>query len=91
MWNSTTVYFDFYKKAYDESALNEKERRDHKQFKIVHNELPEWLESKNDFNEAKRLISDIRIDMNKVKVRNEHKKVFDDLNRMITGVSINKV
>ena len=57
----------------------------------MHNELPEWLESKNDFNEAKRLISDIRIDMNKVKVRNEHKKVFDDLNRMITGVSINKV
>ena len=29
--------------------------------------LPEWLSSKNDFNEAKRLINDIRADTNNVK------------------------
>ena len=36
------------------------------EFKIA-SLLPEWLESRNDFNEAKRLIDDIRIDMNKPK------------------------
>ena len=61
-------YFDFYKKTYDESTLTEKEGRDPRQFKMVDNELPEWLESKNDFNKAERLIDDIRIDMNKVTV-----------------------
>ena len=35
---------------------------------MVDNELPEWLESKNDFNKAQRLIDDIRIDMNKVTI-----------------------
>ena len=61
-------YFDFYKKTYDESTLTEKEGSDPRQFKMVDNELPEWLESKNDFNKAERLIDDIRIDMNKVTV-----------------------
>ena len=66
-------YFDFYEKTYDESTLTEKEGRDPRQFKIVDNELPEWLESKNDFNKAERLIDNIRIDMNKVKVSKEDK------------------
>ena len=55
------------------------------------NDLPELLESKNDFNEAKRLIDDIRIDMNKVKVSKHDEKVFSDLNESITGISNNKV
>ena len=55
-------YFGFYENTYDESTLNEK-GRDPKQFKLVDNELSKWLESKNDFNEAKRLIDDIRIDL----------------------------
>ena len=54
-------YFNFYEKTYDESALDEKEGRDPKQFKLVDNEFPKWLELKNDFNEAKRLIDDIKI------------------------------
>ena len=83
-------YFNFYEKTFDESALNEKEGRDPKQFKLVDNELPKWLELKNDFNEAKRLI-DIRIDINKVKVSKEDKKVFDDLDRLITDISNNRV
>ena len=53
--------------------------------------LPEWLESKNDFNEAKRLIDDIRIDMNKVKASKEDKKVFNDLNKLIININNNKV
>ena len=84
-------YFDSYEETYDEGALNEKEGRDPKQFKIVDNVLLKWLKSKNDFNETKRLIDDIRIDMNKVKVNKEDKKVFNDLNRLITGISNNKV
>ena len=55
------------------------------------NVLPEQLKSKNDFNEAKRLIDDIRTDMNKVEVSKEDKKNFNNLNRLITGISNNKV
>ena len=55
------------------------------------NELPKWLELKNDFNEAKRLIDDIRIDINKVKVSKGDKKVFNDLGRLITDISNNRV
>ena len=69
-------YFDSYGKSYNERALNKKEGRNPNQFKIADNELPEWLESRNDFNEAKRLIDDIRNDMNKVKVSKEDKKVL---------------
>ena len=55
------------------------------------NKLPEWLKSKNDFNEAKKLVGDIRIDMSNVKVGYKDKKVFNDLNRLITDISNNKV
>ena len=55
------------------------------------NVLPEQLKSKNDFNEAKRLIDDIRTNMNKVEVSKEDKKNFNNLNRLITGISNNKV
>ena len=46
---------------------------------------------KNDFNEAKRLVEDIRIDINKVKVSKEDKIVFNILNRLINDISNNKV
>ena len=46
---------------------------------------------KNDFNKAKGLIDDIRIDINKVKVSKEDKKVFDDLDILIAGISNNRV
>ena len=49
------------------------------------------MKSKNDFNEAKILIDDIRIDMNKVKTSKEDKKVFNDLNRLITDINNNQV
>ena len=40
---------------------------------------------------AKRLIDDIRIDMNKVKASKEDKKVFNDLNKLIIDINNNKV
>ena len=55
------------------------------------NKLLEWLESKNVFNEAKKLINDIRIDMSNVKVGYKDNKFFNDLKRLITDKSNNKV
>ena len=55
------------------------------------NKLPEWLKSKNDFNEAKKLVGDIRIDMSNAKVGYKDKEVFNDLNRLIANISNNKV
>ena len=49
------------------------------------------MELKNDFNEAKRLIGDIRIDMNKVKASKEDKTFFNDLNKLIIDVNNKKV
>ena len=86
--------FDSYEETYDEGDLNKKEGRDPKQFKVTgvgDNKLLEWLKSRNDFNEAKKLVDDIRIDMSNVKVGYKDKKVFNDLNRLITDVSNNKV
>ena len=78
-------YFDSYKKTFneirnetfDKTTLDEIKTYDPYQFKIA-SLLPEWLESKNDFNEAKRLIDDIGVDMNKVKASKEDKKVFNE-------------
>ena len=83
-------YFNSYEKPYDESVLHEKEGYDPNQFKIVDNGLPEWLESKNDFKEEKRLIDNININMNKDKISKKDKKVVNDLNKFITDISNNK-
>ena len=72
------------------ATLDEIKTYDPYQFKIA-SLLPEWLESKNDFNEAKRLIDDIGVDMNKVKASKEDKKVFNDLNKLIIDINNNKV
>ena len=87
-------YFDSHEETYDKGDLNEKEGWDPKQFKIIgveDNKLLEWLESKNVFNEAKKLINDIRIDMSNVKVGYKDNKFFNDLKRLITDKSNNKV
>ena len=76
--------FDSNEETYDEEGQNEKKGLEPKQFKITNmedNKLPKSLESRNDFNEAKKLINDIRIDKNNVEVRYKDKKVFNDLNR----------
>ena len=87
-------YFNSYEETNDEGDLNEKESNDPTQFKITRmgdNKLPEWLKSENYFNEAKKLVGGIRIDMSNVKIGYKDKKVFKDLNRLITNVSNNRV
>ena len=87
-------YFDSYKKAfYKTSETFDKtilDRINPYQFKIE-DLLPEWLESKNYFNEAKKQIDDIEVDINKVKTGKEDKKVFNALNKLIIGINNNKV
>ena len=76
-------YFNSYKKTFNEirnetfgeTTLDEIKAYDPYQFKIA-SLLPEWLESTNDFNEAKKSINDIEADINKVKASKEDKKVF---------------
>ena len=53
--------------------------------------LPEWLSSRNDFNEAAKLINDFRDDANNVKSGSGDKKVFLDLKKLINDISNNKV
>ena len=48
--------------------------------------LPKWLRSKNDFNEARKLINDIGADTNKVKSSSGEEKVFNDLNGLINDI-----
>ena len=101
MNNAVTLYnnyFNSYKKTFneicnetfDKTTLDKINTSDPFQFKIE-SLLPEWLESKNDFNEAKKLINDIEVDINKVKASKEDKKVFDNLNKMIIDINNNKV
>ena len=52
--------------------------------------LPEYLESKNEFNEAKKLVDDIEVDINKAKVSKEDKTVFNELNTLIIEINNNK-
>ena len=90
-------YFDSYKKTvnetssenFDKTTLVEIKTYDLYQFKIV-SLLPEWLESKIDFNEAKRLIDDTGVGMNKFKASKQDKKVFNDLNKLIIDINNNK-
>ena len=96
--NFTTIILILTKKTFnetcnqtfDKTTLDEIKTYDPYQFKIE-SLLPEWLESKNDFNEAKKLIDDIEVDINKVKASKEDKKVFNDLNKLIIDINNNKV
>ena len=101
MNNAVTLannYFDSYKKNFNETrnetfnktTLDEINTYDPYQFKIG-SLLPEWLEPKNDFNEVKRTIYDIGVDMNKVKASKEDKIFFNDLNKLIIDMNKNKV
>ena len=87
-------YFDSYEKTFnetnetfDKTTLDKINLYQFKK-KVL---LPEWLESKNDFNEGKKLIDDIEVDINKVKASKEDKNVFNDLNKLIIDTNNNKV
>ena len=91
-------YFNSFKKTvneirnetFDETTLDEIKIYDPHQFKIERL-LPEWLESKNNFDEVKKLINDIEVDINKVKAGKEDKKGFNNLNKLIIDINNNKV
>ena len=98
MNNAVTLdnnYFDFYKKTFNETrneTFDKTTLDDYDPYKFkIESLLPEWLESKNDFNEAKRMIDDIGVDMNKVKASKEDKNFFNDLNKLIIDMNKNKV
>ena len=65
-------YFDSYKKPFNETnetfdkTTLDKINPYQVKIEVL---LREWLESKNDFNEAKKLIDDIKVNINKVKVK----------------------
>ena len=54
-------------------------------------ELPKWLSSKNDFNEARKLINDIGADTNRVRSSSDDEKVFNDLNELINDIQNKKI
>ena len=71
-------YHNAYKSDYDtddELKKDKKKKFDCKHFELGNEinkeleltELPEWLSSRTDFNEARKLINNIRADTNKVK------------------------
>ena len=53
--------------------------------------LPKFLSSKIDFNEATKLINDIRPDTNNAKTSLGDKKVFKDLGKLVNDINHNKV
>ena len=57
----------------------------------MYNKLPEWLQSKNDFTQTKKLLNGIRTDINNGGVGCKNKKAFNDLTRLITYISNNQV
>ena len=91
-----------YKSHYDtDDELNwaKKKKFDYKEFELGNKKdkdskltvLPEWLSSRNDFNEAIKLIENIRADTNNVTSSSGDKKVFNDLNELINDIRIKKL
>ena len=94
-------YYNVYKSDYDtDDELKEAKKKefDYKQFELgdkINKELkltalPKWLSSNNDFNEARKLIKDIRADTNKDKSNSGDEKVFNDLNGLINDIENKK-
>ena len=49
------------------------------------------MSSRNDFNEARKLINDIGADTNKVKSSSGDEKAFNDLNRLVNDMQNKKI
>ena len=52
--------------------------------------MPKWLSSKNDFNEAIKLIEDFRANTNNVKSSSDDEKVFNDLDQLTKDIKNKK-
>ena len=105
MKNADELYEKYYN-AYksdcdtdDELKQDKQKKFDYKQFELDDEinkeskliELPEWLSSRNNFNEARKLINEIRADTNKVESSPGDKKVFNDLNGLINDIQNKKL
>ena len=65
-------------------------RQSNKLTELKLTELSEWLSSKNNFSEARKLINNIRADTNKVKSSSKDEKVFNGLNGLINDIQNTK-
>ena len=73
-----------------DNKINKESKLDEKMKKLKQTALPEWLSSKNDFNEARKFINGIRADTNKVKSSSGNEKFFNDLNGLINAITNKK-
>ena len=80
-----------YKQFEIDDKISKESRLDEKTKELKLTELPKWLRSKNDFNEARKLINDIGADTNKVKSSSGDEKVFNDLNGLINDIQNKKI
>ena len=100
MKNPDKLYCAYKNECDADNDLDEakKKKIDHRQFQLGDNKdedsnltaLPKWLNSKNDFHEAIKLIEDIRADANNVKSCSGDKKVFNNLDKLIQDIKNKK-
>ena len=79
-----------YKQFEIANEINKELKLDEKAKELKLTKLPKWLSSRNEFNEAKKLINDIRADTNEVKSSSGDEKVFNDLNGLINDIQNKK-
>ena len=79
-----------YKQFELDDKINKESKLDEKTKDLKLTGLPKSLSSKNNFNEARKLINYIRADTNEVKPSSGYEKVFNDLNGLINDIE-NKV
>ena len=95
-------YYNAYKSDYDtndELTEDKKKKINYKHSEVddmISKEpkptrLPKWLESRNDFYEAIKLINDIRADTNRVRPSSGDEKVSNDLNKLINDIQNSKI
>ena len=95
-------YYNVYKSDYDtndELTEDKKKKINYKHSEVddmISKEpkptrLPKWLESRNDFYEAIKLINDIRADTNRVRPSSGDEKVFNDLNKLINDIQNSRI
>ena len=85
------------KKKYDQKQfeiddiINKESKLDEKTKELELIELPKWLRSKNNFNEARKLINNIRANTNRDRSSSGNEKVFNDLNELINDIQNKKI
>ena len=79
--------FELFDKTDKKLTLDGETKKD-EESKLI--ELPKWLQSRNDFKKAIKLIEDIRADTNNVKSSSGNKKVFNNLDKLINDIKSKK-